>query len=328
MTDSPVFTAHDTADLVNALPLAFGFTPRESLCVIGTRGPRHRFGFSARLDLTPDLDALPPRCERLLALLERHGAEGVIVVAVDDDADRAREAALAMLSTLEDAGTVVPVVVAWADDETVWATHDPEGRPHRRSPHHPAVVHGVVHGRDIVGTREDLAARVAPGAGERRAWLDAAMPEVMERLWTWLGPLPEPSRLAAALGRALDLVRRGPDLDDGEVLELAALVQRIEVRDACWEAIDREAAADALALWQRVARTAPVPLTVPPLCLAAISAHQLGDGAQMNVALDAADRVDPTYSLAVLLRELHDAGIGPAEVDDLWRRLGRDRRTA
>ena len=52
MTDDiPVFTAHDIPDLINTLPVLFGFTPEDSLVAIGTYGPRNRLGFRMRVDM-------------------------------------------------------------------------------------------------------------------------------------------------------------------------------------------------------------------------------------------------------------------------------------
>lgn len=324
----PVFKAHDGADLVNMLPIAFGFAPQESLCVLATHGPRNRFGFSARVDL-PEERHLPEVAAMLLAHLVHHDADGAIVVSIGEDVERTRTASMAMLRALEEDGRVSAVVIAWADDETVWSTHDPDGSEYERTNHHAAVVQAVVEGRDIVATRGDLEARVRSVTGPRRRWLDAATREASSRVASiMLQGVRGPSQ-DAARDRVVSLVSRGEDLSDGEVLELAVWVDLLPVRDVCWGLVEREDATRHLALWQRAARLAPRVLAVPSLCLAAVAAHRLGDGAQMRVALTAAEEIDPSYPLVGILTGLLDAGIGPAELaalrSDAEQRAGRRR---
>ena len=318
----PVFKAHDGADLVNMLPIAFGFTPEESLCVLATHGARNRFGFSARVDL-PDERHHPEVTGMLVAHLVHHGADGAIVVSVGQDVERIRAASLATLRTIEEDGRLSPVVIAWADDATVWSTHDPEGSEYERTGHHAAVVQAVVEGRDIVATRADLEARVRSVTGPRRQWLDACAHEASRRVAATMLRGVRGSAPNAARDRVVSLVARGEDLSDGEVLELAVWVDLLPVRDVCWGLIERDDATHHLALWQRAARLAPRELAVASLCLAAVAAHRLGDGAQMRVALTAAELIEPEYPLIEILTGLLDAGIGPAELASLREAAGR-----
>lgn len=312
----PVFKAHDGADLVNMLPIAFGFAPQESLCVLATHGPRNRFGFSARVDL-PQERHLPEVTAMLLSHLVHHDADGAIVVSIGEDVERTRTASMAMLRALEEDGRVTPVVIAWADDETVWSTHDPEGSEYERTNHHAAVVQAVVEGRDIVATRADLEARVQSVTGPRRQWLDACAQEAALRVAATMLQGVRAAAPDTARDRVVSLVARGEDLTDGEVLELAVWVDLLPVRDVCWGLVERDDPTHHLALWQRAARLAPRELAVASLCLAAVAAHRLGDGAQMRVALTAAEEIEPEYPSIEVLTSLLDAGIGPAELATL-----------
>ena len=50
-----------------------------------------------------------------------------------------------------------------------------------------------------------------------------------------------------------------------------------------------------------------------PASLLAFTAWQAGDGALANIAIDRALAADPAYSMALLLRDIMDAGVPPSE---------------
>src|ERR1700724_3265719 len=65
-------------------------------------------------------------------------------------------------------------------------------------------------------------------------------------------------------------------------------------------------------LWANLVRRAQPGYVAAPASLLAVAAWQGGDGALANVALDRALAGDPAYSMAVLLRDLLDAGVPPS----------------
>ena len=61
-------------------------------------------------------------------------------------------------------------------------------------------------------------------------------------------------------------------------------------------------------LWTDLVRRAQPGYVAAPACLLAFTAWQGGDGALANIALDRALADDPDYSMALLLRDVLDAG--------------------
>ncbi len=65
-------------------------------------------------------------------------------------------------------------------------------------------------------------------------------------------------------------------------------------------------------LWTDVVRRAEPAYLPAPAALLAFTAWQCGNGALANVALDRALDADPSYSMALLLRDTIDAGVPPS----------------
>jgi hypothetical protein len=65
-------------------------------------------------------------------------------------------------------------------------------------------------------------------------------------------------------------------------------------------------------LWTDVVRRAQPGYVAAPASLLAVTAWQEGNGALANIALDRALADDPAYSMALLLRDLLDAGVPPS----------------
>lgn len=75
-------TVNDKQGLIDVLPVALGFMPRDSLVVIGTAGPRRRLGLTARIDLNQQ--SVIGLAASLNDALARTDADGVLVVTVGD----------------------------------------------------------------------------------------------------------------------------------------------------------------------------------------------------------------------------------------------------
>lgn len=318
----PIFTAHDPSDLINVLPAAFGFVPQESLCAIATTGPRHRMGFRMRLDLDERLP-VDEVARTVHHHLTRQKAQGAMIVAVSQRPEVAERYVRAVEDGL---GEITPVVSVWGTDDRYWTTSpdaDPDGHPYERSLHHVAVVQAVAEGQEILGSRDELRARIAPEEGERRRWLEIAADEQAEQVGAILVNAPDHDLSVDVarrdVGRLLDRVRAGDSLTDGQVLRLAVWTISIGVRDDFIAQVDRESADHMRALWQRAARIVPWSLRAPVLCLAGFAAHRCGDGAQALICAETAVREDPRYSLATLLLQILEAGISPDEVSAVWR---------
>ncbi len=128
---------------------------------------------------------------------------------------------------------------------------------------------------------------------------------------------------SARMARVGDLIRHAVATDaqsglhDDERLELAVLVQDIAARDAAWMLITRADAAEHLALWRSVVELTPDTEAPPVLCLAATAGWLTGNGAIMNICLERALSIRPTYSLAGLLTDVMHQAIPPQAWDEL-----------
>ena len=326
MTSTPLFTAHDVPDLIALLPTRLGFVPRESLCAIATSGPRHRFGFSMRIDVPESVEAVPALARHVCAHLARQGAEGAIVVAVSERPEIAGPLVWAVEDSL---GPVLPVVSGWATKDRYWTTFDdcdPAGNPYEIPDHHLAVVQAVAAGQEILPDREALERRYQPEQSERRRWMTCAVDSVALDVARRIGiDGGDPETLGRReLGPILQAALLGRAPDEGEVLRVVVWMTSLPVRDVAWGLINRETARDFLTFWAHAARLAPPGFEAGPLCLAGFSAYLCGDGAQALIALQRASALDPDYSLAGLLLEALTQGVPPDRLESVTRPLAED----
>lgn len=327
MTSPQLFTAHDVPDLVAVLPTRFGFVPEESVCVIATTGPRHRFGLSMRMDL-PAEEHHGVIAATVVHHLRRQGADGAIVVAVSERPELAGRAVWTVERAL---GGVRPVVSAWATSERYWTTFDDcpaEGHPYVPQPAHLAVVQAVAEGMEILPSRAEMARRFDPVRGPRRRWLDSVVDAVATDILSTINRRG-PGRSVLDVGREelgpiLQRALEGRTPNDDEMLRLAVWVSDIEVRDHAWGWIDQERADAMVALWTHVARHAPSPLELGPLCLAALAAYLRGNGAQALVAAERAAALDPHYTLATLVIDCLQNAVPPEAMAHVARQLHHD----
>ena len=326
MTKRPIYKARDLGELINALPSMYGFPPADSLVVLGLNGTRIEFGM--RVDL-PDADQIDAVADLAVRQLRHQRVEGAIVLAVGEPLDTGRQTVLAVEARL---GAIQPIAGGWANDEHYWvsmAGGDPDGYPYRRTLDHPASAYAVVAGQEISASREALACRVLPEGGERRASMERAAGDVVERFVAELGGPSEKKFVARVTAEVVpvvyDLLARRP-VDDTALLRLGFALTVIEIRDALWELITRDNARDLVGVWLHVARLLPVEWTPSALCLAAFASWLSGDGAMAVIAAERARVVDGDYSMAELMLALATSGVSPRDWDD-WRasQQARDR---
>jgi hypothetical protein len=117
----------------------------------------------------------------------------------------------------------------------------------------------------------------------------------------------------AAISQALHRYRDDTRLTDDEAAWLTVLLRHIPIRDDAWLSTDADE--HPVRLWTDLTRRAQPDLVPAPASLLAFAAWRRGDGALAAVALDRALQADPTYSMALLLRQAIQAGIPPSALE-------------
>lgn len=319
MTDDP-YVAESFGDLLNALPTFFGFVPRESVVGLTVKGERCAFGFRLRHDL-PVAGYEETLAADLAPHLVRNGGDGVFVIAISADRDRAKAMACALRDALPPGYRWLTL---WADDERIWSDVPGEseaGEPYVWSGHHESIVRAVAQGQVILGDRSELEAEVARPAGERDPRHDQAHDEIVDQFVLRALNSTDPREFVQGEQQVVaQLVERalaGEMLSDLERIELSVRVSPTQVRDEEWFRIDRQNGERLYAVWSSVARVADAEVAPAALCLAGFAAWQWGDGARAVTALDRALQIEPDYRMGQLLFQAVQAGLHP----DVWRKV-------
>jgi Domain of unknown function (DUF4192) len=171
--------------------------------------------------------------------------------------------------------------------------------------------------------REALARTIGPLTGERATARDQAVQRACARVATLAEQAASrggsPLRLVITEGRravrdAIARYRDGGAITDGDLLAwLVVSLAHLPVRDDAWARMEPRYRDAHLRLWKDLVRSAADPWAPAPAALLAFTAWQSGDGALASVAIDRALACDPDYSMALLLREILDAGVPPSE---------------
>lgn len=309
MTGTSTLTARNPEDLLAVVRVVLGFEPADSIVMLtlGGRHPCH-----ARVDLPDVAGDLPEVVEVLLRPALGHGAAAVVFVVYTDDGRQAGRAARLLRKRFEGAG--IRCLETLRADAGRWhpllppAGGRPVGGPDRRQPGgvaydvstHPFVVAAVLDGRVLHGSRDELAATLAPRADEVAA-VEAA--------------LPQPATAGPWVARTV--ARHASDGSVPSVAESARLLVAIsdpEVRDAAWAGIRRAEARRHVELWSALVRRCPADLLPHAAGVLGIAAWLAGDGALAWCAVARAREVDPDHSLARLVADLLEAAVPP----DSW----------
>lgn len=330
----------DPSELVAGLPALFGFTPRESLVVLSLGGERERIGFRLRHDLVPPEDTRGLAVQ-LVEMLVRNGASNVLVVGCSTDAELCAENVDALCEVLEHAG--IGLRDALRCDGRRWWSYTCQERccPEEGTPYDPLssqmVAEAVVHGVAMVPDRADLGLRFSAVRGAAAVSMAAATERALADVTSTLqrtgasrrGTVDRGAlevgvqRIQDTLGRALG----GTPVGDADAATLSVWCGLVPVRDIAWAQVTRADAADHLDVWSQVARKVVSPWEPAVLSLAAFCAWLSGDGALAWFALDRVEQVDPTYSMAELIRETLRRGLPPdswVPVDEelIWDSVG------
>ena len=317
------------ADALAIVPHLLGFHPASSLVVIGAGRPRDRIELAFRYDLPdpPDSDKAADIAAHSLAVLDRRQLTTVIGIGYGPGR-LVTPVADVLAAGLRRAG-LRPRELMRVEDGRYWsyicrnpACCPPEGVPFDVGAH-PAAAAMIVAGMAAYPDRGALARTVAPVSGPAADSMDHATRQAGQRAAELIsaaaGQWPnDRTRLLVAEGRravidAIQTYRSGGRLsDDDPVAWLSVVLARLPVRDDAWARMDPEYHQSHLRLWVDVVRRACSRYVPAPASLLAFTAWQAGDGALANIAIDRALASDPAYSMALLLRDIMDAGVPPS----------------
>ena len=320
-SDRPALRINSVAGLLASIPHLLGFTPTASLVVVGATGVGGvQVAFRYDLPDPPESTVVADIAAHAVSVLAHQ--QLTIVIAVGYGPGR-------LVTPLADAlrGAVPRAGVRLHDmlrveDGRYWSylCTNPECCPAEGVPFNPAAHEAArvlaASGQPVLPSRDALAATIAPLTGPGAETMRQATQQA-ERAASRLitrrgrGALDRPG--LTAVRAAIGLYR-----DGGSVVPaigyawLALVLTRLRIRDDAWARMDPKHRDAHRRLWTDVVRRAQPGYVAAPACLLAFTAWQGGEGALANIALDRALADDPGYSMALLLRDILDAGAPPS----------------
>jgi hypothetical protein len=313
-------------DLVAAVPHLLGFVPTESLVAVALRGRRERMSFTLRLDLQDEeYDADVARM--FAARMTMAGADSVLVFVYTARRPVGRTLPrTALVDAVRDA-TPMPIRDAiLVADQRLWSYTcsersccPDEGRrldPASSTALALSAAHAL-HGRAVLGSRDDLVSSAAPIGGvaakSMRQAMDRAMLHMNSR-----------DRRMKARRLLTDLCARyatpPATVEHEEAAHVAAALHDVVFRDEVIRRLVAREDDDALrALVTDVARLAQPPYDAPIATLLAWLGYDRGSGVVADAALIRALASDPCYNLALLLRAALDGQMPPEVLRGVWR---------
>ena len=316
------------ADVLAAVPHLLGFHPARSLVVIGAGGPRGRIRLGFRYDLPDPPAAAAARqiAEHAVAVLAERRATTVIAGGygpgrlvtplMDTFAAAARRRGLAPRELLR------------VEDGRYWsylcrdvACCPAEGVPFDNGSHPVTAVMSAA-GLAAYPDRAALERTLAPLTGERATARDQAAQRACARAAALVDEAARrggnPLRLLISEGRravraAIARYRDGGTITDDDLAAwLVVSLAQLPVRDDAWARMEPGHRDAHRRLWTDLVRGAAEAWVPAPAALLAFTAWQCGEGALASIAIDRALASDPRYSMALLLREILDAGVPPS----------------
>ncbi len=317
------------ADVLAVVPHLLGFHPANSLVVIGAGRPRDRIELAFRYDLPdpPDSGHAADIAAHALAVLSLRRLTTVIGIGYGPG--RLVTPVVNVLAAgLRQAG-LRPRELMRVENERYWSyiCRNPACCPAEGVPFdvgaHPAAAAMIMAGMAAFPDRGALVRTLAPVSGPAADSMDRATRRARQRAGDLIGhmagewpgdrarPLVEEGRRAVI--EAIQTYRGGGRLsEDDPVAWLSVVLAQLPVRDDAWARMVPEHQEAHLRLWSDVVRRARSRYVPAPASLLAFTAWQAGDGALANIAIDRALASDPAYSLALLLRDIMDAGVPPS----------------
>lgn len=320
----PVLT--DPAQLIVALPYLLGFTPADSLVLLGHRPPGTGIGLILRADLPPQ-DLFAYQADALAPRFRAAAHSGVTAVIVGGRAGPGGqppflEFVAELRRALGEYGLPLlhPLWTAAIEEDAPWACYrDDECRGLLPDPRGTVIAAATTNAGFVsFPSREHVAALLEPRS-----------PEAIVRRTALLGRAGRPpwdtedvvSAAAAEVRAAFGRRRSGTDrLDDEQAVRLAYALTIKPVRDACLATAvppGTGVALEAEGLWLSLVKELPAPHRAEAACLLAFASLLRGEGALAGMALDNALEASPEHLLARLLHAAWNRGTDPARLAGL-----------
>jgi Domain of unknown function (DUF4192) len=318
------------AALLAVIPHLLGFMPEASIVVIGLTPPRDRVRVTLRYDLPdpPEAGLLADMAGHAVGVISSqqltaaiavgYGPELLVTPVVDALRDAAQQAGIDLHDFLRVTGGRY-----WSYRCGDEACCPAAGVPFDPAAH-PAAADMAVAGKRVLADRAAVAARVAPIGYIAAESMRQATRRAEQHVAQLLAKVRRSSRIGAArhmiaseglatVGGMITRYRGGGRFtSDYEVARITVALQDLRVRDDAWARMDPAHTAAHLRLWIDVVRRAQPGYVAAPAALLAFVAWQSGEGALANVVLDRALADDPGYSMALLLRQVINAGAPPS----------------
>jgi hypothetical protein len=311
------------------VPHLLGFVPSKSLIVLGAGPPRGRINLTLRFDLPDPPDPAAARAiaehavsvltsqRQVMAVVVGYGPGRLVTPVADAIRDQVPRAGLELRDVLR------------VEDGRYWSylCAEPACCPAEGVPigvEHPAGAAMATAGGPVLPDRAALADSVSPLGGIARQSMRQATARAEAHavnLVTQAARSGRPDKARhlvvmeglSAVSHAIATYRRGGRFTtDDQLAWLAVALTSLQVRDDAWARMDMDYRDMHRRLWTDVVRRAEPQYVPAPASLLAFTAWQSGNGALANVALERALEADPSYSMALLLRDVIDAGAPPS----------------
>jgi Domain of unknown function (DUF4192) len=329
-TSQPRIRVGSPADVLAVVPHLLGFHPTDSFVVIGVRGDGDRVELGFRYDLPVEADpgAADAIATHAVTIIAHRGLAAVIGVGYGPG-PRVTPVADAFAAAAARAGLRLTELLR-AEGDRYWSylcgnvrCCPPEGTffDYRS---HPAAALMTAAGLPAHRDRAARATALLPVAGGQAQAMDQALERAGKQARALVARAAQAGSRnqfrfvieegRRAVGDAIRAYRAGRKLTEpGDFAWLQVALAHLPVRDDAWARMDPEHREAHLTLWTDVVRHAAPPWVPAPAALLAFTAWQCGDGALANIALERALAANPRYSMALLLRDVLDAGVPPSQ---------------
>ena len=315
------------ADVLAVVPHLLGFHPARSFVVIGAAGARERIKLGFRYDLPdPPRAAAADEIARHAVAVLHHNRVTTVIGAGYGPGQLVTPVADAVAAAARRGGLRLRELMR-VEEGRYWSylCRDVRCCPAEGVAFtigaHPASAVMAAAGLGALPDRESLASTIAPLSGPVAQAMDRAIRRACSRAAGLaagagqgggrLRPVIDEGR--QAVRDAISRYRAGGRLtDDDRVAWLLISLAHLAVRDDAWARMDPEHREAHRRLWTDLVRRADAAWVAPPASLLAFTAWQCGEGALANIAIDRALMADPGYSMALLLRDVIDAGVPPS----------------